>query len=50
MIQDSFDPVYYYPINQVTYKNSVEPQFITFKYKEVLDTVSYLNLFLIKTI
>jgi len=38
MIQDSFDPVYYYPINQVKSKNSNDTQFVTFKYKEVLDS------------
>jgi len=38
MIQDSFDPIYYYAVNQIKHKNSDESQYVTFKYKEILDT------------
>jgi hypothetical protein len=45
MIQDMFDPIYYYAVNQIKLKNSDESQYVTFKYKEILDTVGTLVLF-----
>ena len=47
MIQDSFDPIYYYPVNQIRYKNSSDSQYVTFKYKEVLDSVCFFLIFVV---
>ena len=39
MVQDAFDPVYYYAINQIKYKSTNELQYANFKYREILDSV-----------